>query len=95
MTPLMFGFMITVSVFGGINTNSAHLNPASVFAFAVISNKWNGHWIWWSSSISGGLFGLFLIRLFFAPICSSDDEAISPLLWWRIYLNRKENEKYR
>merc|ERR1712062_78989 len=84
-----------MGVLAGINTNSAHLNPAAVFAFSVISNTWNGHWIWWISSILGALFGLVLVRMFFAPICSRDDESISPLWWWRVYLYKQEKEKYR
>lgn len=51
--PVVLGLTTMLGRLFGAALTSAPMNPALVFAVAVITGLWAGHWVWWLSPLLG------------------------------------------
>jgi aquaporin PIP len=60
LAPLTIGLAVFLAHCLAIPVTGTGINPARSFGTAVVSNNWNGHWVFWvAPMLAGGLGGLF------------------------------------
>ena len=63
---LVYAGTVFTGVMCGHLNGAGILNPARVFGPAIISGKWDHHWMWWVTSIMAAIQSGLLHRTFFA-----------------------------
>lgn len=76
MAPLVIGFAVFLMHILLIPMTGCGINPARSLATAVVSGKWDKHWVYWVAPMTGGPFGAAL-QYFFFQFKNSDQEHIS------------------
>lgn len=69
-TPLSIGLAVSVCHLFAIKYTGSSMNPARTFGPAVITNKWQHHWVYWVGPIIGGIIGALLYELVFSASAS-------------------------
>ncbi|TYI87333.1 hypothetical protein E1A91_D04G128200v1 [Gossypium mustelinum] len=65
IAPLAIGFIVGANILAGGAFDGASMNPAVSFGPALVSWKWDNHWIYWVGPlIGGGLAGLIYEFIF-------------------------------
>ncbi|KAL4217731.1 aquaporin-like protein [Mactra antiquata] len=61
------GLTIAALNLAGIPYTGSSMNPARSFGPAVVSNKFDDHWIYWAGPITGGILGTLTYKYIFDP----------------------------
>ncbi|KAF5279525.1 hypothetical protein FQR65_LT03347 [Abscondita terminalis] len=65
---LAIGCAVVVGHLATVDYTGSSMNPARSFGAAVLSSKWDDHWVYWLGPIFGGIFaGLLYKYIFSAP----------------------------
>lgn len=62
--PLCIGMTITMDILAGGALTGASMNPARSFGPALLSGRWDDHWVYWLGPILGGAFAAWLYDTF-------------------------------
>ncbi|XP_063234748.1 aquaporin-1-like [Bacillus rossius redtenbacheri] len=74
LSALAIGLTYTLGHLATYNFTSTGMNPARSFASSVLSDSWDGHWVFWAGPILGGLVGAFMYTFIFAADANSLSE---------------------
>ncbi|XP_055641053.1 aquaporin AQPAe.a isoform X1 [Toxorhynchites rutilus septentrionalis] len=87
VAPLAIGLTVTLGHLGAVEYTGSSMNPARSFGTALISENWNGHWIYWAGPILGGVCAALLYsQVFKAP----RSEELSAPERYRVVADEKE-----
>ncbi len=64
--PVVLGLTTALGRLFGTALTAAPMNPALVFAVAVITGLWTGHWVWWLGPLLGSAVAAVCWRSWFS-----------------------------
>jgi glycerol uptake facilitator-like aquaporin len=66
--PAVLGLMTALGRLFGTTLTGAPMNPAFVFAVAMTTGLWGGHWVWWLGPMLGAGLAAMCWRAWFAKM---------------------------
>jgi len=65
--PLAIGFTLGACVFASGSISGGAFNPARVFGFSFVFDKWSSHWVYWVADLLGAGLAGYTQKIFSKP----------------------------
>ncbi|GAA0154260.1 hypothetical protein LIER_12294 [Lithospermum erythrorhizon] len=67
IAPIAIGFIVGANILAGGAFDGASMNPAVSFGPAVVSWRWDNHWVYWLGPFAGTAIAAVFYELIFIP----------------------------